>query len=194
MSSSPCPRISEPLKDVETERLVLRRFREGDADLLEPVFAKPEVWRFPYGRGMTRNETQRFVARQLEEWDRFGLACWLAATKAEGRVVGYLGISVPHFLPDILPAVEVGWRLDPDVWGRGLATEGAIAALDEAFGPLGLERVCSAPQTDNLASCRVCERLGMTLEHEIEAPGNERRGPVAISLYWINREEWRSRR
>ena len=90
--------------------------------------------------------------------------------------LGYLGLSVPTFLPEILPAVEVGWRLRPDAWGQGLATEGAGAALDEAFTTLGLDEVCSVPQADNPASIRVAERLGMRLDRQVEIPANERRG------------------
>ena len=193
-SNSACPEIASPLGNVETERLVLRRFEPSDIDLLEPVFAKPEVWRFPYGRGFTRAETQRFLQTQIAEWEEFGLGCWLAISKQHQRAVGYVGLSVPHFLPDILPAVEVGWRFDPDVWGMGLATEGASAALNQAFGPLALDRVCSAPQTENPPSRRVCERLGMTLERVAIAEGNDRRGPVPINLYWISCAEWKARR
>jgi len=189
-STSPCPELAAPLGDVETERLLLRRFQPGDADLIAPVFATPEVWMFPYGRGFTFEETQRFVDRQIAEWDSFGVACWLAWSKEEGRAVGYVGLSVPHFLPDVLPALEVGWRFDPDVWGKGLASEGGRAALNQAFGPLGLDRVCSAPQVDNEPSCRVCERLGMRLEGEVTAPANARRAAVAISLYWVTRQDW----
>ena len=98
---------------------------------------------------------------QIDQYESCGVACWLATERATDRVVGYVGISVPTFYPEILPTVEVGWRFDPDVWGRGYVTEGARAALDQAFGPLGLERVCSLPQAENTASVAVAERLGM---------------------------------
>ena len=116
------------------------------------VFAKPEVWEFPFGRAFTRDETAAFLAAQIDQYESCGVACWLATERATDRVVGYVGISVPTFYPAILPTVEVGWRFDPDVWGRGFATEGAGAALDQAFGPLGLDRVCSLPQAENTAS------------------------------------------
>lgn len=187
---SPCPPLAAPLADVTTPRLDLRRFLPGDGPLLAPVFAKHAFWAFPYGRGFTPAETADFVAAQVAEWDAYGLGCWVALERASGRAIGYLGLSVPHFLPEILPAVEVGWRLDPDFWGRGLALEGAGAALDQAFGPLGLERVCSAPQSINPRSVRVCERLGMAFARTAIAQGNARRGPVEASLYWISRAQW----
>jgi len=184
------PPIRAPLGDVTTERLELRRFRSGDLDDLAAVFEKPEVWRFPYGRGFTRDETADFLDTQLEEWSTCGFGCWLAIERESARVIGYVGLSVPTFLPEILPAVEVGWRFDPGVWGRGYATEGARAALAEAFDTLGLDQVCSVPQADNPASSRVCERLGMRLEREVDIPATARRGVLTGLLYGMSRSEW----
>lgn len=187
------PDVLVPLSDIETRRLSLRRFRLDDLPALSAVFAKPEVWRFPYGRGFTTAETEQFLAVQIEEWNLCRFGCWLAIDRSTQRTVGYVGISVPYFLPDILPAVEVGWRFDPDVWGRGYATEGATAALDAAFDMLGLDAVCSAPQVDNPSSSRVCDRLGMELERVVTLEGTRRRGPVDANLYWMTKEQWRVR-
>jgi RimJ/RimL family protein N-acetyltransferase len=100
----------------------------------------------------------------------------------------------PLFLPEILPAVEIDWRFAPDVWGRGYATEGATAALDEAFTTLGLDRVCSVPHADNPPSGKVAERLGMTLVREVAIPPTDRRGALVGHLYEIARDQWQGRR
>ncbi len=192
-TDSPCPTLAAPLGDVLTARLHLRRFLPGDADLLAPAFSKLEFWQFPYGRGFTRAETEGFVAALCAEWDAYGLGNWVAIERESERAIGYLGISIPHFLPEFLPAVEVGWRLDPDFWGKGLALEGASAALDQAFGPLRLDRVCSAPQAINPRSAKVCQRLGMEIGQRAVAAGNDKRGPVEVDLYWIGREQWLQR-
>lgn len=189
-----CPKLKTPLADVETERLSLRRFRHEDLADLARLFAKLEVWRFPYGRGFTEAETRGFLDFQIAAWDADGVGCWLAAEKRSGSVIGYAGLSVPHFLPEILPALEVGWRFDPAVWGTGYATEAAAAALDQAFGPLGLDRICSAPQSINPPSSAVCRRLGMTLERVVTLEPTERRGAVDVDLYWITADEWSARR
>jgi RimJ/RimL family protein N-acetyltransferase len=188
------PPVAGPLREVDTERLALRRFRPDDLDELAAVFAQPEVWRFPYGRGLTRDETAGFLDHQRREWDECGFGCWIVRTLTDGRVIGYLGLSVPTFLPAILPAVEVGWRLEPEAWGHGYATEGATAALDEAFATLQLERVCSLPQADNPPSARVAERLGLTLLGEVTIPANDRRGELTALHYEVGREAWRVRR
>jgi RimJ/RimL family protein N-acetyltransferase len=192
MDPALAPALATPLPDVETDRLGLRRFATSDREALVDVFAKPEVWRFPLGRGMSDEETAAFLAAQIDQYESCGVACWLATERATDRVIGYVGLSVPTFHPAILPTVEVGWRFDPDVWGRGYATEGATAALDQAFGPLGLESVCSLPQDDNEASVRVAERLGMRRTGTVTLPGNERRGPVTAVEFWITASEWRT--
>jgi RimJ/RimL family protein N-acetyltransferase len=188
--SSFAPPIAAPLGDVTTERLELRRFRPDDVDELAPVFAQQEVWQYPYGRGMSRDETESFVASQLAHWSEHRFGLWVAGERATGRTVGYVGLAVPTFLPEILPAVEVGWRFEPAVWGRGYATEAATAALDEAFTTLGLDEVCSLPQVDNPASCRVADRLGLRRSREIPLPANERRGEVVAVLYEGDRDTW----
>lgn len=191
--SSSYPIVASTLPDIETDRLILRRFKPSDAEALSVVFAKPEVWMYPYGRGFSRKETEMFLDAQISEWNEGGFGCWIAIEKSSERVVGFVGISVPHFLPEILPAVEVGWRFDPDVWGRGFAMEGATAALDQSFSTLGLESVCSAPQTVNPPSSKVCRRLGMRLERVVTAEATKTRGPVDVDLYWITKSEWNDR-
>jgi len=146
------------------------------------VFANPEVWQFPYGRAFDREETRVFLDMQMAEWGECGFGCWVAVHRAERRIIGYLGLSVPMFLPEILPAVEVGWRFDPGYWGQGLATEGARAALREGFTTLGLEEITSVPQADNPPSARVCERLAMTLDRVVSIPANDRRGELEALL------------
>ena len=184
------PPVAAPLPDVDTERLHLRRCRPDDLDELASVFAQPEVWEYPLGRALTREETAAFLDRQLEAWDACGFGLWLAVPHGTGRLVGYIGLSVPMFLPEILPAVEVGWRFEPSSWGRGFATEGALAALREGFETLELDEITSVPQTENARSGRVCERLGMRRARTVTIPADDRRGELAGQLYVMSRAEW----
>jgi RimJ/RimL family protein N-acetyltransferase len=126
----------------------------------------------------------------VREWDEVGFGLWVARPRDGGPAIGYVGLSVPRFLPAILPAVEVGWRFAPSAWGGGYATEGATAALDEEFTTLGLDRVCSLPQAGNPPSARVAERLGMTLLGEVTIPANDRRGQLTALHYVIDRARW----
>ena len=193
MDPGAAPPIAAPLGAIDTERLRLRPFAPEDLDGLAAVFAEPAVWQFPYGRGLDRAETRRFLDAQIEHWELLGFGCWLAESAALDRIVGYVGLSVPTFLPEVLPAVEVGWRFDPAVWGRGLASEGARAALAEGFTTLGLQEVCSLPQSANPRSVQVCERLGMRFDRTVTCPATDRRGAVDAELYVLGAAEWARR-
>lgn len=190
--------IAAPLGDVITERLSLARIVADDADALAPVFAERAVWEFPYGRGMSGEWTAQFVASAVEHWDRFGFGLWVVRTSDDGQTIGYLGLSMPAFLSELvgadrMPAVEIGWRLHPAHWGRGYATEGATAALREAFETLELGEVCSAPQTINPPSGRVARRIGMRYERTVTLAATEAREAVDVDVHWITRQEWSSR-
>lgn len=188
------PPIAARLGDVTTVRLSLRRFRPDDLEELTAVFAHAEVWQFPYGRALTHAESEAFLDAQITHWQDCGFGCWTARERDTSRLVGYVGLSVPTFLPEILPAVEVGWRFMPTAWGKGYATEGAAAALDEAFTTLGLNTVCSLPQADNPRSGKVAERLGMRQIREVKVAADERRGAVTAVLYEIDAGNWLSAR
>ncbi|MDY7099777.1 MAG: GNAT family N-acetyltransferase [Actinomycetota bacterium] len=184
------PPVAAPLGDVTTERMVLRRFAAGDLDALAAVFAADEVWRFPYGRGFTRDETAAFLESQLAHWAECRFGCWFASDRETGEAIGFVGLSVPMFLPEVLPAVEVGWRFHPAWWGRGLATEGAVAALTEGFTTLGLDEIVSVPQDGNPASARVAERIGMRLDRRVVIPATDRREELVGLLYVMTADEW----
>ncbi len=158
--------------ELVTERLRLRPWSVADLVPLARIFAQPEVWRFPFGRGFSAKETEVFLARRIQEQEKGHWVEWAAEDRASGRLVGYIGLSEPHFLPEIMPTVEVGWRLDPAVWGRGLATEGATATLAHGFSVLGLEDVVSIYQPENVASGRIMVRLGMRFDRDTRHPSS----------------------
>ena len=148
--------------DVRTERLLLRPFRAEDAEAFAAVNADPLVVRYlGSGEPIDRAASDALLARIIAHWDEHGFGQWAAELCEDGRMVGFVGLAIPTFLPAVLPAVEVGWRLRSDVWGRGLATEGGRAALERAFGPLRLDRVISIIDPGNAASLRVAEKLGL---------------------------------
>ena len=106
-------------------------------------------------------ESEGFLLRALADTADPGRPAFHAVVeRSSGALIGWAGLSVPDFLPEVLPAVEVGWRLGPDHRGRGYATEAGTAALRWAFEDLGLDAVVSIFEPDNAASGRVMDRLG----------------------------------
>ncbi len=176
------------IDELVTPNLRLRRWSPQDLEALARIFAIPEVWQYPFGRGLTLEETEGFLAMQIAAQSTGGWAEWAVELLSNGALVGYIGLAEPHFLPEVMPTVEVGWRLDPAVWGRGLATEGARAVLAHGFSNPGLQEVVSIYQPENAASGRVMVRLGMRFDRDTTHPT---RG-VAVRVYRITRRQWES--
>jgi RimJ/RimL family protein N-acetyltransferase len=146
----------------ETERLILRGWRESDREPFAAMNADPLVMRhFPSGR-LSRHESDRLADRIVAELERLHFRLYAAELRETEEFVGFIGLSVPTFQAHFMPAVEIGWRLAAPFWNRGLATEGARAVLAHAFGPLGLRELVSITVPGNLPSRRVMEKLGMT--------------------------------
>jgi ribosomal-protein-alanine N-acetyltransferase len=146
---------------LETPRLILRPFREEDLDLLAPLMANPDFMRFSLGV-YSREQTAAFLDKVIN-WQRFGLPTQFAVIHgADNRLIGYCGFL--HQQVDATDEIEIAYRLDPDYWSRGLATEAATAVRDHAFRNLKLTRVISLIHPDNLPSRRVAEKNGMTVK------------------------------
>ncbi|QMU78467.1 GNAT family N-acetyltransferase [Streptacidiphilus sp. PB12-B1b] len=160
---------------IETPRLVLRRWSDEDVHPFARINADPEVMRW-IGDGSVRDEEQaRRLVEQVEGlWEAEGYGLFAVELRETGEFAGFAGLAVPHFLPEVLPAVEIGWRLARPLWGRGLATEAARAALRYAFTDGGLERIVSICQIGNTASERIMVRLGMRPDRDTVRPGTDR--------------------
>ncbi|MFF2619486.1 GNAT family N-acetyltransferase [Kitasatospora sp. NPDC058046] len=161
---------------LETPRLILRRWREEDVAPMAAVNADPEVMRW-IRDGSVRDEQQtRDGIRAWEaEWEARGFGLFAVEIRSTGELAGFTGLSVPSYLPEVLPAVEVGWRLGRAHWGWGLATEAAAAAVRFGFEERGLERIVSIAQVGNDASERIMTKLGMRLDRETVNPTGGRR-------------------
>jgi RimJ/RimL family protein N-acetyltransferase len=169
---------------IETERLLLRDWRPADAEPFAALNADPEVARYLRGP-MTREDSDELIARIRAHWDEHGFGLYAVEVKDSGTFAGFAGLAIPSFLPEVLPAVEVGWWLAREHWGNGYATEGARACLAHGFGELGLEQIVALIDPGNRASVRVAERLGM-------ARGRDRIHPqtrVRLAVYAKNAED-----
>lgn len=162
---------------VATERLILRRWCDEDAPALAAINADAEVMRYiGSGRPLGRALSDELLARFEREWEERGFGLWVVEeVDAPGRLLGFCGLTVPMFLPEVLPAVEVGWRLARDAWGRGIATEAARAAVAYGFGELGMREIIAIVHPDNARSLRVCEKLGMQRGRDRRHPGTRER-------------------
>jgi RimJ/RimL family protein N-acetyltransferase len=175
-----------------TARLRLRRWRESDREPFAALNADPEVMEH-FAAPLSRAESDALAGSIAAAIERDGWGLWAVDERASGRFVGFVGLAVPGFEAPFGDAVEIGWRLARWSWGRGYATEAAGAALDAAFGPLGLDEVVSFTYEGNRRSRAVMERLGMArdptddFDHPL-LPGHRIERHV---LYRLRAADWR---
>lgn len=114
----------------------------------------------------TEDETKVFIRRCEELWEVRGFGLFAVEIRETGELAGFVGLSVPTFLPEVMPAVEIGWRLGRAFWGKGIATEAAKETLRFGFENCDLNEIVSICQVGNTASERMMQKLGMSLERE----------------------------
>lgn len=144
------------MPEVHTSRLLLRGFRAGDLDAHAAMDADPEVMRY-MGGAVDREESWRRMAAHIGHWLLRGYGTWAVERKADGVLVGRIGL----WNPEGWPGVEIGWKLARQAWGNGYATEAARAAIEWGWHMLDVPALISLIHPQNEASIRVAERLGM---------------------------------
>jgi RimJ/RimL family protein N-acetyltransferase len=143
-----------------------------DLDQMAALHAEESFWWYPLRRGQTRDETAEFIRRTLACYETDGFGLQIVVEKRTGSMTGWAGLSVPRFLPEVLPAVEVGWRLGEAFRGKGYAPEAGAAAVHYGFTTLGLDGIVSIYESENVASGKVMDRLGFTLSRVATDPAN----------------------
>lgn len=186
------------LCSVNTERLILRPWRDEDFEPFAQMNADPRVMEY-FPSILSREESDRMATRIKEKIENRGWGMWAAVLKESGVYIGFIGLNevTQETLPaPFSPAVEVGWRLLYDFWGRGLASEGALAALRFGFETLHLEEIVSFTAVENQRSRRVMEKIGMhhhsedDFDHPKLPEGHRLRRHV---LYRISEAEFRGK-
>lgn len=145
---------------LETERLILRRWRAADRPAFAAMNADPEVMRH-FARVLGRDESYAMLGRIQDHFAEFGYGYGAVERKSDRALIGMVGLAMARFDAPVCPAVEVGWRLARPHWGRGYATEAAAAWLAHGFGTLGLREIVAFVVPDNAPSQAVMSRLGM---------------------------------
>jgi RimJ/RimL family protein N-acetyltransferase len=185
------PVPTPPLSTILTDRLALEPWEAGRREAFVRATAIPEVVRYiGLGETWSRERADEVFDRNLRHWDEHGFGWRSALDRETGAWLGFLGLNrVPKDAVDCSPdEVEIGWWLLPEAWGRGLATEGAVAVRDEAFERVGLDRIVGRYDPRNHASGRIMEKLGM--QHERDSVT---RYGVPVRIYVLEREAWAAR-
>jgi [ribosomal protein S5]-alanine N-acetyltransferase len=166
---------------LETSRLTLRPFQEENLDRLAQLMANEDFMRFSLGV-YTREQTQTVLDKFLS-WNRAGRPSPFGVlVRSNGTLIGYCGFL--HWHLDGTDEIEIGYRLHPDYWDKGIATEAAMAVRDHAFRDLKLPRVISLIHPENIPSRRVAEKIGMTLEKQTTFRG------FPTNVFSLCRDQW----
>ncbi|MFN2625117.1 MAG: GNAT family N-acetyltransferase [Mycobacteriales bacterium] len=171
--------------ELETERLLLRQWRDDDVDALYEIYTQPEFLRFM--PALDRDGTARQIESFRGRWQSDGFCLWAADDKASGTFVGRIGVQRHRDWPlEPHNPVEVGWTLHRDWWGTGLATEGGRAATQCWYDLLLDEpRLLSITRPDNTGSRAVMQRLGFTFRGQTSWRAFDH------VWYAIDRDTWR---
>jgi RimJ/RimL family protein N-acetyltransferase len=148
-------------ESISTERLTLRQWRKSDKAPFAALNADPEVMEhFP--APLTRDQSDRFADQISAHIAEDGYGLWAVEPDGGPPFIGFVGLLPVQFEAHFTPAVEVGWRLARDQWGKGFATEAAVAAVRYGFDMAGLDEIVSMAVPANRRSTAVMERIGMT--------------------------------
>ena len=178
---------------IETERLLLRNWREEDFEPFIERTNTPSVMRW---LGGVRDPValQERLASAFMYWQaERGFTFWLLQRKSEADLIGFCGLKIADDAGSPVEGeFEIGWRLAEDAWGRGYAKEAAIASLDHAFGALGADKVVALTVEGNVPSWVLMQRLGMTRRPDLDYEGPDW-AETPVIVYLIGREEWTAR-
>lgn len=172
---------------IQTSRLILRQWKQADKKQLARINFDPKVMEF-FPAPLTRAQSDALVEKIEAHFRKHGFGMYAAELKSNHTFIGFIGLNVPSFRAHFTPCVEIGWRLSPEAWGQGLATEGALALLEYAREVLKLDELVSFTVPANTRSRRVMEKLGMShdpaddFDHPQLPPGHPLRGHVLYRL------------
>jgi ribosomal-protein-alanine N-acetyltransferase len=153
---------------LQTSRLILRPLQPGDAKTLYRIYQSEGVLRyFPNPIPPSLEKVQRLITAQQTHWEKHGYGNWGVLPIGVEEIIGWAGLQ---YLPE-LDETEVGFLLDRPHWGRGYATEAALASLQFGFEHFNLDSIIALVHPENLASQRVIEKCGMTYMETISLWG-----------------------
>jgi ribosomal-protein-alanine N-acetyltransferase len=151
--------MDSAIPTLRTDHLTLQALRLEDADVLHRVYQTEGVLEyFPNPNPPPVERVQRFVNAQQVHWETHGYGNWGVLPDGEAEIIGWAGLQ---YLPE-LDETEVGFLLDRPFWGRGYATEAALASLKFGFERFELDHIIALVHPGNLASRRVIEKCGMS--------------------------------
>ncbi len=177
---------SQRFDTMQTERLLMRRWRESDREPFAALNGDPETLKYFPGT-LDRAASDALIDRIEAGFGERGFGLWALEVAASGQFIGFTGLNP---MPDGVPGaggMEVGWRLARTAWHHGYATEAARAALTVAFDGVGLDEIWSMTAVLNEPSQAVMRRLGLTEAARFDHPRVPAGSPVRPHVLYHRR-------
>jgi len=152
--------------EIESERLRVRRFIDGDAKFIVTLLNESSFIRFIGDKKVRTVEAARhyLMAGPIESYARHGFGLYLVQLKESNKPIGMCGLVKRDTLDD----VDLGFAFLPEAWGKGYAFEAASAVLVHARDALKLNRILAITNPDNDASIKLLERLGFKFDRVVK--------------------------
>jgi len=150
--------VKHPKPWLETLRLAMREFVPSDFDDVHRLDSDARVMKYITGKPATLEQTHATMRRVTRNYRLYpDLGAWYTVRRDTGKFIGWFSLKYAGKSPD----VEIGYRLLPEAWGQGFATEGATAMYQYGFDDLGLDRIIGVTDPGNKASQRVLMKAGL---------------------------------
>lgn len=146
---------------IETQRLILRTWNAEDIERYYQINQDPRVTEYLLF-APTIHQATDFIHKMNEQYNKLNYTLFAAIEKESHNLIGFIGLNSPSWESHFTPCVEIGWRLESKFWGKGYATEGAMAVLDYGFNQCGLNEIVALTVPQNIRSIKVMQKLGMT--------------------------------
>ena len=169
---------------LETERLILREYTEGDFDGLYEILSDPVTMRH-YPKPYDEKGTRRWLSWSLENYKTYGYGLWAMELKETGELIGDCGITMQNIDGELLP--EIGYHISKNFWRRGYASEAASAVRDWAFRNRDFPALYSYMTAENIPSQATAASCDLKKIKEYKDKNGEQ-----IAVYQITRDEWKN--
>lgn len=186
------------MKILETERLLLRTFKESDLDAMTAINQDPKVMQhFP--SLLDQEQTAKLIQKITNYQYKYGYSLYAVELKSTSEMIGFVGLlfrNKEEFDAPFMPSTEIGWRLSSKQWNRGYATEAAIAVLEYGFNHLDLDEIVSFTVPANKASRRVMEKIGLhyNSDDDFDHPNLDKNSHLCRHvLYRLTKQEWQNK-
>jgi len=152
-----------------SDRLGFRNWVDDDIEKMAAINADPRVMEY-FPSLVNREDTVFFIDRMKLQLTQKGYCYFAVDDLSDNNFVGFIGLSEQTYEAPFTPCVDIGWRLRPDTWKQGLASEGAIRCLEYAFNELKLDKIYAIAPAVNIKSERIMQKIGMLKQYEFDHP------------------------